>query len=187
MVKIYMDRREKIDRITFWFMLIVAAGYDALQILFGIIPFAGWILGGALGIIAKLHLWLWYKFRGVSFLERTAGRATVGVAGKLTARLVVFWGSFLFESIPIASILPLLAVSVLATNLIIRSEEKAVRSGILSPEEVAEFNRSLARGSLRGITPALSRSIARRAGRKRLARFREQQALEEMEEMAAAA
>ena len=83
----------RISIVTGGLMIACAAVIDFLQFLLDLIPFAGWILGWVVSIIAILVFGVWLSHEEVSMMD--------------PKRALRFLGAMLGESIPIVNAVPL--------------------------------------------------------------------------------
>ena len=93
---------QRIDNVTAGLMITVAVIFDILSL----IP----LLNILVDIIAWLIFGLWFTLRGISFLN--------------PRRFATFAVSFIVGLIPILSILPELTLAIIATILMVKSEDR---------------------------------------------------------------
>ncbi|MCK4918419.1 MAG: hypothetical protein KAS02_01380 [Candidatus Pacebacteria bacterium] len=141
----------RINKISLGFMLSVAVFFDLIQIVLDIIfplltspahliPIIGnmaaggifilsWSASSLLSIIAFLTFWLWFKIKGVGFLER------FGIKKLLTI--------FILPLLELTfSFIPGLTVMVLLTYSFVRTEDELDKKGIIDKnqrEKIGDF------------------------------------------------
>lgn len=108
------EKKTRIPNHTAVLMLGVAALYDSLQALLATTG-VGIVFGPFVTIIAYLHFWLWFKLRGVGFLDKL-DRAAI-------KRLISFWFSGLLEMVPGADALPMIAINTFFLISITKTED----------------------------------------------------------------
>lgn len=128
-------------------MLAIAGLYDFFQFLL-----TGTALGVALtwtvAIVAYMHFWLWFKLRGVGFLDSIGGKKGLRFAIK---RLLVFFPTFFAELIPIFDALPFLSVGTALVIIFTWAEDaikektgEEVHINARSPKQAAQAVQNIA-------------------------------------------
>ena len=103
--------QERIDSSTGLLMVIVALGFDFFQGIIGILPIAGFILAPLISLFIWLTFWIWLKLHGVNITDKTK-------------RIVIMWGGFLLELIPLLDILPIWTITIFITVLSVQHSDK---------------------------------------------------------------
>ncbi len=103
-------------------MIGTAIFFSALQWLLAFI-FMGWLVA----IYAYLTFFVWYKIRGVMFLERAGAKIASWVVGFIIS---------VFSN----GIVPGIIFSVFATIALVKFEDKLVESGVVTKEELSKLN-----------------------------------------------
>lgn len=103
------DQRERIGNITAVFMVVTALLFDGVQ------AFLEWILIGfavnwLVNILAWLTFFVWFKFKGVSFMN--------------LKRAAIFNGGFFLELIPLVAELPLWTATIITMAIMVKLEDK---------------------------------------------------------------
>jgi len=151
---------------TNFLMIIFAVIIDVSQVLLDFIPFVGWILSSLLAGFGFFILWFIWKLNGVSFWERLGGK----YGRKFILR---FGGSALLETL--LSFVPALTVLVITTNSLIRTEDKLVKEGYISREELDRIGEILVERDLQ------NRKQLLKVAREEAKRFAERKAVEKIE------
>ncbi len=113
------DIQYRISKITFYFMLTVAIFFDVIQVGLDFIPLLGWIASSMVALVAFLTYFLWFKMRGIGFMEKFGAKKLIAYA------VIPLLECFI-------SFIPGLTVMVIMTYSIVKTEDKLEEAGILT-------------------------------------------------------
>lgn len=151
-----MEKQERIPPITGFLMLGLAIIFDGLQFILNLTVFLS-ILATAVALIGWGILWLWLKFRHVTFSNNTIRMATVML-------------SPLIELVPFINMLPALTFGTWITIWSVRREDKK-RNKEISQRKAVENKRPTAyynRGAANDNVPLAQNDNRERVERERL-------------------
>ncbi|MDP6388187.1 MAG: hypothetical protein QGG63_02855 [Candidatus Pacebacteria bacterium] len=105
------EKRQRIGNMEGGLMIAAAGVIDGVQFLFNLIVVIGWIIVPFIGISAWLMFYLWYKLKGINFLDSGARLAITICTGAL------------LEIIPVLNAFPAWTISVAIMFFIVRFED----------------------------------------------------------------
>ena len=139
-----MDEKEiRISETTAYLMIGTALFYDALQALFMLIPFVGWILN----YFIMLYIFLtfnvvWFHIIGVHFMEQFFG----GKGGRLLSKLAFAkWIGCAVAEVGTAGFFPGTTLWIIWTIISVRLDDNLVAHKIVTREELELIDRSVKR------------------------------------------
>ena len=131
-----IDEKEiRIPDGTAMLMVGTALFYDALQALFDLIPFLGWILSYLLMLYVFLTFnVVWFHIRGIKFFESLIGKG---------GRALVKWLLCTFLEVVSVGALPGVTLWIILTILQVRLDDKLVANKIVTREELKFIDQSV--------------------------------------------
>ncbi len=127
------EKRNRAHPTTFVLMLGVAIFFDALQALFLLIPFLGWILSSVISIFAWLTFYTWTSIKGW------------GLSDTLK-QILVNWALPLIEIVPILNTFPTWTLKVILSYSFLKAEDALynVSGGKADAEKLENLLRKVA-------------------------------------------
>ncbi len=105
-----IDKRNRVTKTTIVLMVSTAILFDAIQVLFLLIPFLGWLVAAIISIYAWLTFYVWMSIKGWGMSDSVK-------------KITVAWLFPFLETIPILNVLPVWTLRVIMQLFIVKAED----------------------------------------------------------------
>src|SRR3989344_3847687 len=126
------EKRNRVTKITIVLMVVVALFYDLVQFLLNLIPFAGWILAGLVGVWSWLTFYTWTSIKGWGMSD--------SIKKFIVSKVLPFIGC-----VGVLNVGPEITAGVIFTILIVKGEDVIynMSGGKLDKEVLIEGSKTL--------------------------------------------